>query len=404
MAGLLRILFFLWCIMDAMAQSGSCKGSGNCNVDGSSTTYTETIQGEVREIRASGCPNNNPVDVCIGDNPNPANTQDWQFDIPAIPMLNAGTYAASLNSALSLSALGGIIGITRNGIEIRSCYGGATYGPCTDYASSATAVESDTFEYCRGHGNPYHYHEAPVCLLQQMGVRSDGSSPLVGWAADGFPIYGNLGPGGVEIKRCGAVGAHSTYCMDSCGGYYGSDYSDDFTYRYFMAGPTTIPSVSAGRSPASTLQESDGYFPFVPICLLGCGSVRATSNERNPAIGQRMPACGAAASSGTVSGYTATALAGVTNSYSPQIGSVVTSPTPTPAVTASPSPSPSPTSSSSPPPSPSPSPSTLPVPSPTPSPSPSPSSRPAQSADNASGLLSVPMSWGLSLLLFATCT
>ena len=70
-----------------------------------------------------------------------------------------------------------MIGIALDGTSVLSCYGGATYGRCTDYATSATAVEGDTFSQCGGHGNPYHYHQAPVCMLQQLGTRSDALVP-----------------------------------------------------------------------------------------------------------------------------------------------------------------------------------------------------------------------------------
>ena len=41
----------------------------------------------------------------------------------------------------------------------------------------------------------YHYHWAPACLLEQAKSKnptSDGHSPQIGWAYDGFPIYGML--------------------------------------------------------------------------------------------------------------------------------------------------------------------------------------------------------------------
>jgi hypothetical protein len=178
--------------------------------------------------------------------------------------------------------------MTVDGNSVLSCYGGATYGPCTDYASSATNAEGDTFTQCAGHGSPYHYHTAPTCLLQQMGPRSDGASPQVGWAADGFPIYGNRGPGGVLIKACGETGADATYCADSCGGYYGTDYADDFKYRYFLMGAEN----DFTTSPLSNLPGPE-YFPFSPLCLLGCGatSIASTSGDRNPRIGDLLPAC-----------------------------------------------------------------------------------------------------------------
>ena len=55
--------------------------------------------------------------------------QDWAFYVPASPRFNAGSYASSLSNALSLSTVGGLIGMVRNGVEVRSCYGGSMYGP-----------------------------------------------------------------------------------------------------------------------------------------------------------------------------------------------------------------------------------------------------------------------------------
>ena len=302
----------------ADAQSGTCRkqAANPCSLDGSSSTYAESFEGGQRVIRAAGCPNNNPVNECVGDNPAQINTQGWTMSIPSTPQLNRGTYADALANAVSLSAVGGMIGILLDGTSVLSCYGGARYGPCTDYASSANAVEGDTFTQCGGHGSPYHYHIAPVCLLQQLGPRADGASPQVGWAADGFPIYGNRGPGGVLIKRCGQPGADATYCMDQCGGLYSSTYGDSFVYRYFLAGEES----DLTTSPYSRLPGAE-YFPFSPLCLLGCGSVSitSTSGDRTPRVGQQLPACTAAAGAGALAPYTAALLAAPTPlQYSPK--------------------------------------------------------------------------------------
>ncbi|KAJ1455045.1 YHYH protein-domain-containing protein [Pelagophyceae sp. CCMP2097] len=77
-----------------------------------------------------------------------------------------------------------------------------------------------TFDSCGGHGDRahrYHYHSAPVCLLRLMGATvpssleylyadgpwwpARGSSPLLGIAIDGFPIYGPYGADGALKRR-----------------------------------------------------------------------------------------------------------------------------------------------------------------------------------------------------------
>ncbi|CAM9754678.1 unnamed protein product, partial [Hapterophycus canaliculatus] len=52
---------------------------------------------------------------------------------------------------------------------------------------------------------------------------------------DGFPIYGQLGPSGVEMLMCGNPGAHEIFCLDECGGYFGNITGvDGYLYRYYM--------------------------------------------------------------------------------------------------------------------------------------------------------------------------
>jgi hypothetical protein len=152
-----------------------------------------------------------------------------------------------------------------------------------------------------------------VCLLQQLGAESDGSSPQLGWAADGFPLFGPRGPGGVLMKRCGAAGADATYCVDACGGYNGAwNGQDDFLYRYFLMGEDSV----ARENPLAPTPTSD-FFPHAPFCLLGCGDVYANGNDRNPSIGNHMPACGGAASAGTAAGYAAAPLAASVAPFEP---------------------------------------------------------------------------------------
>jgi hypothetical protein len=43
----------------------------------------------------------------------------------------------------------------------------------------------------------YSYRAPPACLLRQLARRLPASSvhsPQVGWALDGFPVFGPLGP------------------------------------------------------------------------------------------------------------------------------------------------------------------------------------------------------------------
>ncbi|CAM9921460.1 unnamed protein product, partial [Hapterophycus canaliculatus] len=80
---------------------------------------------------------------------------------------------------------------------------------------------------------------------------------------DGFPFYGQLGPGGVEMKMCGADGADATHCLDACSGYEAVIDEDTFTYRYYT---------SCGFD--------ESFFPFTANCFRGCCPSGVTCHER----------------------------------------------------------------------------------------------------------------------------
>ena len=116
----------------------------------------------------------------------------------------------------------------------------------------------------------YHYHFPPSCLLAQAEADAPldgGHSPHIGWAQDGFPIYGPLGPDGVEIRNCGAPGAHATYCQDACGGYEGElPGIDAFKYRYYITGKVgDLESLPSNPKP----DDAALYFPYTLRCHRG---------------------------------------------------------------------------------------------------------------------------------------
>merc|ERR1719356_268482 len=107
--------------------------------------------------------------------------------------------------------------------------------------SDAVVLEGDTFDSCSGHSSSegiYHYHVTPSCLLDQLGdyYNVTEHSPQIGWAFDGFPVYGPHGPGGDLIYPCNHTLANASACLDDCGGT--EQYViDDFLYHYHIVGP-----------------------------------------------------------------------------------------------------------------------------------------------------------------------
>merc|ERR1719343_636973 len=132
--------------------------------------------------------------------------------MPGTPTyVGAATDSSEASAYISLSEQGGAVGIFFNGAMLYSPYGGSTYGIVTSFQTSAAYVEANTFDPCGCHGSSnseasYHCHVPPSCLLNQLGQTSSAHSPQIGWALDGFPLYGPRGPSGVMMQKCSITG------------------------------------------------------------------------------------------------------------------------------------------------------------------------------------------------------
>jgi hypothetical protein len=259
-----------------------------------------------RRIQANGCPNHQSY--CVGkegicvDGQTEAEQQDIDIEIMAYPCLVA--------SPQNVTCVGETVGLTRNGgVSIFSMWGA---DPCVD----AVQVEGDTFDHCGGHAEPqqkqYHYHVPPVCLLNQQNgntVYDDGDTSswtfthdlIVGWALDGFPVYGPHGTSGNMMRQCDDAAADAGDCLDACNGHDQHEI-DGFLYHYHFAGEV-CDSISETCDPL----PSTTYRPYTVACLKG----RVLDNSVNSMIGTD----GTCVSPGVSDSYVAEAMTGLTTLY-----------------------------------------------------------------------------------------
>lgn len=77
-------------------------------------------------------------------------------------------------------------------------------------APGRDAVAHETQDACQGHpqqGGVYHYHNASVCVLKALDSAS-GPSQLIGYAIDGFGIYGPRDENGRELTSADLDACH----------------------------------------------------------------------------------------------------------------------------------------------------------------------------------------------------
>lgn len=115
-------------------------------------------------------------------NPNTAANQDFCFKLTRHPVENTGNLLATPM---------GHTGVWKNGVSIFNAKDGMSYNNMGVWYQDAYVFEGSSFDDCLGHpaqNGEYHHHVNPTCLYSDDA--SSIHSPIIGYALDGFPIYG----------------------------------------------------------------------------------------------------------------------------------------------------------------------------------------------------------------------
>lgn len=128
----------------------------------------------------------------LDGNPNYIQERITTLRIPLEPKVNP-QHVAMKNANNNDHALPmGPIGVAVNGIVFFNPF---------DHLLDEDAVWR--LDRCCGHPSPraqYHYHKYPVCVKTPWADDGSGHSPLIGFANDGFPVYGPYETAGVLAK------------------------------------------------------------------------------------------------------------------------------------------------------------------------------------------------------------
>ena len=158
--------------------------------------YQETIDGSQRKITSNGLPVGNVTGTFPIAEDDPAYSYDRNPNSIAPTAISQSLPVTPTAAATPTCLTKGMVGVLRNGV--------ALYAPVDERNRDAVAYE--TQDECDGHpqqSSTYHYHDIPSCVLDA----STGTSTIVGFAVDGFPIVverdqaGNL-PTNSDLDQC----------------------------------------------------------------------------------------------------------------------------------------------------------------------------------------------------------
>lgn len=219
-------------------------------IDGSVTwphSFTITVQGDQRIFTGNDLPDhptgNYPVSpsddaYAVDRNPNSIREQTVNFSVPANP-----------TAAVQPNCVGGEVGVMLSGVVIFSAFD----------AMGRDAVANEVQDECDGHPQRtgfYHYHSLSNCIED---TSTSGHSSLVGYAFDGYGIYGYYGEDGGEVTN---------EDLDQCHGHtHMIEWDGQFLELYHY--------------------HATHEFPYVIGCFHGTPAVRALSGEGGPQGGQQ---------------------------------------------------------------------------------------------------------------------
>ncbi len=147
-----------------------------------------TVEGDVRLIAANGIPDHLTGPFPNRGNPNRIAPQRYLYRVAANPRaanrltpLGMHNFGIAINGVpFDPGAAEWFLGNPQAGWQYEALSGAVPLGIDASYA----------------HVQPtgaYHYHGLPMKLLEELHVQPNRHSPLIGWAADGFPIYAPYG-------------------------------------------------------------------------------------------------------------------------------------------------------------------------------------------------------------------
>lgn len=233
---------------------------------GAGAAYAKaTLSGSCTDSKFTVKSNGMPYYTFTPKTPNPLKTVNQSWTIERFPKIAAQTTAVPLL---------GVAGFTVAGLPFEGP-NEAAEPPDQMYGDP---VYNGLMDDCMGHTSPqeYHHHALSVKCLQASSVSSatpwtladppkDKASPLIGWALDGFPVYGPIGCLDKDCKQVAEmksgyvkVGDPKTYAWKA------------YAYTAVPADATVLDACNGRVGPDGTYRyHTTATFPYIIGCYKG---------------------------------------------------------------------------------------------------------------------------------------
>lgn len=173
-------------------------------------------------IRSQGYPNHPTAIFPNSGNPNTIRVQDFTFRLPLVPK----------KSGVITRLPMGPVGMALNGVVFFNPFEMAGLNAVEGY-------DEVWLDACCGHPQQtgvYHYHKYPTCVKSPFKDTGAGHSPIIGFAFDGFPVYGPY-----ESEGTRAMELTNERALDACNGH-----EDEQRGYHYHVTPNRFPYILGG--------------------------------------------------------------------------------------------------------------------------------------------------------------
>ena len=225
--------------------TGSSTGCGyissslRASKSGSASVSCDGTYGYISSIGITTAPMMNGITSTNLQLPVPQNFQGANgWKIPMNPAL----------AATPTSVVDGPLGVAINGVPI---FNPCTQGGCVTGGDTKVLGQLDNCNGHAGRADDYHYHAAPNCMMADQPASYWNTHP-VGWALDGFAIFGYNDADGTTAARDSLCGGNTKTVPNAPAGY---------SYHVTDASPYLTNCLAGSPSPDLPNQGSK-YKPF----------------------------------------------------------------------------------------------------------------------------------------------